>query len=145
MFTSLDLTTQAPRSPHTRVGGYSILGRTIDKGRALANGNIGDYHYDCPLDNILFGFKGITGDELKNQINAGASDEEIVSWLNTAGTPKTAEEITAWSDSVEAINPYNSPEKRQWFTEQCEPLGLDPSKTTLFQWLDVDDKASYAA
>ncbi len=145
MSTSLDLTKQAPRSPHNRVGGYSILGRTLDKGRALANGNIGEYHFDCPLDKMLFSFKGITGEELKKQIDAGADDAAILRWLKAAGTPKSDTEIKAWSDSVETINPYGDPDKRQWFTEQCEPLGLDPSKVTLFEWLDVDDKASYTA
>ena len=34
---------------------------------------------------------------------------------------------------------------REWFVEQVTPHKLDPAKTTLFDWLDVDDKASYAA
>jgi len=54
-----DLTKEAPRSPKTRVGDYVILGRTLDKCRALLAGNIGEYHFDCPLDNMLFGWKGI--------------------------------------------------------------------------------------
>ena len=41
-----DLTKQAPRSPRIRVGGYAILGRTLDKCRALIAGNIGEYHFD---------------------------------------------------------------------------------------------------
>ena len=60
-----DLTKEAPRSPKTRVGDYVILGRTLDKCRALLAGNIGEYHFDCPLDNMLFGWKGIVGDEFK--------------------------------------------------------------------------------
>ena len=46
-------------------------------------------------------------------------------------------------DEVEATNPYNDPEKREWFEEQVKPHGLDPAKTTLFDWLETDDKASY--
>src|SRR5882724_8082279 len=49
--TGKHLTKEAPRSPRIRVGGYAILGRTIDKCRALVAGNIGEYHFDCPLDN----------------------------------------------------------------------------------------------
>ena len=60
-----DFTKEPPRSPKTRVSGYAILGRTIDKCRALLWGNIGEYHFDCPLDNMLFGFKGIKGDDFK--------------------------------------------------------------------------------
>jgi hypothetical protein len=41
-------------------------------------GNIGEYHFDCPLDNMLFGFKGIKGDDFKAAVEKGASDEEMV-------------------------------------------------------------------
>ncbi len=88
-----DLTREAPRSPRIRVGGYAILGRTIDKCRALVAGDIGEYHFDCPLDNTLFGFKGVKGDDFKAQIENGASDQEIVEWLNHNGKKKTPEEI----------------------------------------------------
>ena len=80
--TGKDLRSEAPRSPHIRVGGYAILGRTIDKCRALVAGNIGEYHFDCPLDNMLFGFKGVKSNDFKAQIEQGAGDEEIVEWLN---------------------------------------------------------------
>jgi hypothetical protein len=87
--TGKNLTKEAPRSPRIRVGGYAILGRTIDKCRALVAGNIGEYHFDCPLDSTLFGFKGVKGDDFKAQIEQGASDQEIVEWLNQSGEPKT--------------------------------------------------------
>jgi hypothetical protein len=139
-----DLTKEAPRSPRIRVGGYAILGRTIDKCRALVAGNLGEYHFDCPLDNTLFGFKGVKGDDFKAQIENGASDQEIVEWLNRNGEQKTAEEIKRWSDEVVETRPYDDPERRDWFIEQVKPLGLDPAKTTLFDWLEVDDKACHA-
>jgi hypothetical protein len=59
--TGKNLKKEAPRSPRVRVGGYAILGRTIDKGRAMVAGSIGDYHFNCPLDNMLFDFKGVKG------------------------------------------------------------------------------------
>src|SRR5438445_7966904 len=83
--TGKDLMKEAPRSPRIRVGDYAILGRTIDKCRASVAGNIGEYHFDCPLDNMLFSFKGVKGDDFKAQIEQGASDQEIVEWLNQTG------------------------------------------------------------
>src|SRR5216110_1335101 len=77
-----DLTKEAPRSPRVRVGGYAILGRTLDKCRALVAGNIGEYHFNCPLDNMLFGFKGVKGEDFKAQIEQGAGDQEMIDWLN---------------------------------------------------------------
>src|ERR1700739_2833863 len=127
-----DLTKESPRSPRIRVGGYAILGRTLDKCRALVAGNIGEYHFDCPLDNMLFGFKGVKGADFKAQIENGASDQEMLEWLNRNCSKKTADEIKRWSDEVTADNPYFNPEKREWFVEQVKPLGLDPKTTTLF-------------
>jgi Domain of unknown function (DUF5069) len=138
-----DLTKESPRSPRTRVGGYAILGRTIDKCRALVAGDIGEYHFDCPLDNMLFGFKNVKGPDFKAQIESGASDQQMAEWLDGNGDSKTSEEIKRWSDEMEANNPYNDPERRDWFVEQTKTLGLDPAKTTLFDWLDADDKASH--
>jgi hypothetical protein len=40
-------------------------------------------------------------------------------------------------------NPYYDPEKRDWYVEQLQPLGLDPKRTPLFDWLETDDKVSY--
>src|SRR5580698_8249909 len=60
-----DLTQQPPHSPRARIAGFAIASRTVDKCRASLAGKLGEYHYDCPLDNILFSFKGITGDQFK--------------------------------------------------------------------------------
>src|SRR4026208_531988 len=100
--TGKDLTKEAPRSPCIRVRGYAILGRTIDKCRALAAGNIGEYHFDCPLDKMLFGFKGVKGNDFKAQIEQGAGDEKIVEWFNQSGDKKTPAEIKRWSNRMEA-------------------------------------------
>jgi hypothetical protein len=106
--------------------------------------NIGEYHFDCPLDNTLFGFKGVKGDDFKAQIEQGASDQEIVEWLNQTGEKKMPDEIKRWADEGEASSLYNHPEKRDFFTEEVKKLGLDPAKTTTFEWLEVDDRVSRA-
>ena len=139
-----DLTKESPRSPRIRVGGYAILGRTIDKCRALVAGDVGEYHFNCPLDNTLFGFKGVQGEDFKAQIENGASDQQMAEWLDQSGEKRTPEEIKRWSDEVEANRPYDNPEQRDWFVEQTKPLGLDPAKATLFDYLVADDLACHA-
>jgi hypothetical protein len=142
--TGKDLRKEAPRSPRIRVSGYGILGRTIDKCRALVAGDIGEYHFDCPLDNMLFGFKGVKGDDFKAQIEQGASDQEMVEWLNQSGEKKTPAEIKRWSEKVEASSLYDDLEKHDYFVQETRKLGLDPDKTTTFDWLEIDDRASHA-
>lgn len=138
-----DLSKEAARSPRLRVGGYAILARMADKGRATLNGTPGEYHFDCPVDNMLFGFKGVKGSEVKPVLASGASDNQIAAWLDTHGTPKSPAEVKAWSDSAEAIRPYENPEQREWFAGECERLGLKPEKTTLFDYLEADDRDSF--
>lgn len=138
-----DLTKEAPRSPKTVLGGYVILGRTLDKCRALLAGNIGEYHFDCPLDNMLFGWKRIVGDDFKAEVAKGATDEEMVQWVDAHGRPKTDEEKRAWREERLAFSFYDVPEKREWYAEQLKPLGLDPATTPLFDWLEEDDRVSY--
>ena len=139
-----DLTMEPPRSPRLRIGGYAVLARMADKGRAGIAGTAGEYHFDCPLDNMLFSFKGVTGAEVKPLLEAGKSDEEIARWFDTHGTPQTVEDVKAWSDRKEAERPYDSDEHREWFIGVCEPLGIDPKTATLFDYLEADDHATFA-
>jgi hypothetical protein len=138
-----DLTREAPRSPRLRLGGYAIMARMIDKGRAAINGTNGEYHFDCPVDNMLFGFKAVKGDEVRSLLASGASDDDVLKWFNAHGAPKTDAEIKAWSAGVEATNYYDNPEKREWFVGECKRLSLDPTRTTLFTYLDTDDRVTF--
>ena len=140
---SIDLTQRPPRSPRVRIRDYAILARVIDKARAHLTGKTGGYHYDCPLDRTLFVFKGVTGNELLEQVRRERSDEDLGLWLDEHGRAKTPEEICAWSDSMEAYRLYNNLQKRATFVQDCERLGLDPVRTSLFEWLETDDRASY--
>ena len=62
---AFDLTKQAPRSPRVRLGGFVILPRCLDKGRATIIGKNGEYQYACPLDHRFLDFVGIKADALK--------------------------------------------------------------------------------
>jgi hypothetical protein len=142
--TAQDLSTEAPRSPYDRIGGYDILGRAIDKCRADLAGTIGDYHTNCPLDRHLFDWKGTDYDAFRALIADGADDDAVVRFINETGTPKTEQEIGEWNEKEEGLMPYNNPETRDWFIGVCEPIGIDPKTNTLFQFLVADDKAMFA-
>ena len=143
MTTSKNLTKESPRSPRNHLAGYALMARMIDKGRASIEGNVGEYHYACPLDQMLFEFKGVKADEVKKLLGSGATDVEVVTWFNSHGTPKTSEEIQAWSTGVEGYRPYDDPEKKEWFAGECKALGLDPAKSTLADYLEMDDRVTF--
>ena len=138
-----DLSKQAPHSPRERIGGFAIACRAVDKCRASLAGALGEYHYDCPLDNQLFSFKGVTADQFKAAVKVAKNYDDVGIWLLDNGTAKTPPEIEDWSDDQEAGSPMKNPEKRARFIENCHRLGLDPDKTTTFDWLEADDRFSF--
>ncbi len=146
-FTAKDLTKEPPRSPLVRVGGFSIIARTIDKCRANIAGTAGEYHFNCPLDKYLFDFMGIDAVKFKTFVGEGHTDEEAAQWVKVNGVQKTQEEIVQWSDTQDQSTYHTNPnpEKKEWFDGECAKLGLDPEVTSLFQYLDADDKATFQA
>src|SRR5215813_3377874 len=117
---SLDLTKQPPRSPRVRLGGYAILPRMLDKGRATINGNHGEYKYACPLDERFFDFVGIDPAALKKQLASGKGDWEILEWIQSnAKHARTEPESAAWSDFAERRVPAD-PESRDYFNKLHE-------------------------
>jgi uncharacterized protein DUF5069 len=141
---STDLTKRPPRSPRVRLGGYVILPRMLDKGRALLAGKNGEYNFACPLDQRLLEFAGIDSEALKKQLAKGKSDTEILAWMQkNARNKRTDAEITSWSAYQEARVPADA-ESREYFhgvhtkvAPKREDIG------TWFDLLDVDDYASF--
>jgi Domain of unknown function (DUF5069) len=145
-----DLTKEPPHSPRERFGGFAILGRTVDKCRATIARTAGEYHYDSPLDNLLFSFKGIDGAQFKKIFPSFRNYEDAAAWLQTNGSRKSPEQIKAWSDSVEVNKLRNvfaqkDAEHRKEVQESCQHLGLDYDTATHFEWLEADDQATFHA
>ena len=139
-----DLTQHPPRSPRVRLGGYMILPRMLDKGRATLAGKQGEYIYACPLDQRFLDFTGITADALKKQLATGKGDGEILEWIEKNSKHKRTEpEIAAWSDFAERRVPGDA-ESREYFNElhqKAAPKREDVR--TWFDLLDVDDYVSF--
>src|ERR1041385_1024654 len=92
-----DLTKQPPRSPRARLGGYALLPRMLDKGRATLNGKNGEDHYACPLDGRILGFLGIDPEALKKELATGKGDGAILAWSEANAKNKHNDaEIGAW-------------------------------------------------
>jgi Domain of unknown function (DUF5069) len=136
-----DLTKYPPRGPRVRLGGYVILPRCLDKGRATLAGKNGEYHYACPLDHDFLDFVGIDPEKLKKQL--GKSDSEILEWINAnAKYKRTAPEIAAWSAYQELSAPDN-PKSREHFNEMHKAAA--PKRTDIASWFDVLDLDDYVS
>jgi Domain of unknown function (DUF5069) len=137
-----DLTKFPPRSPRVRLGGYAILPRCLDKGRATLTGKNGEYHFACPLDQQFLEFAGVDPEALKKQLTK--SDTEVLEWITAnAKTKPTPFEIAAWSTWQDQRTPDN-PDSREYFNglhKASAPKRADIS--TWFDVLDMDDFASF--
>lgn len=135
----MDLTKSYPRSVHEKMLGIVQLPRTIDKGKAKAHGNAGDYNYDCPMDKALFEFLGMNGDELLEVIKNAKSDAEIEAHCRPFVEKKSPEELERWN--------------HEWVTHKAGGPSLEyflnlrnsiaPDRADVTSWadlLDLDEK-----
>ena len=143
-FSAPDLTQHPPRSARVRLGGYAILPRCLDKGRATLAGKNGEYHFACPLDSRFLEFVGIDPEALKKELAAGKSDSEILEWVEkNARFRRSPIEIAAFSKMAEERAPGDT-ETREYFNgmqSQVAPKREDIF--TFFELLDVDDYVSF--
>jgi Domain of unknown function (DUF5069) len=134
-----DLTKFPPRSPRVRLGGYVILPRMLDKGRATVAGKNGEYHYACPLDQRFLEFTGINPEVLKKEL--GKSDGEILEWIEkNAEHKRSPMEIAAWSELAENRVPTDV-ESREFFNGIHKQAG--PNREDIATWFDVLDLDDY--
>lgn len=133
-----DLNRDYPRSPRETVGGYVIAGRTLDKCRAHLAGTLGEYHFDCPLDNIFFGFAGIKAEDFKNFVATGASDEEVGEWVQQNATPRERIEIVKWNNEWRYSTIKELPDQLQLFMEDYIPEVV-PAGKVVYHFFDVYD------
>jgi Domain of unknown function (DUF5069) len=131
----VDLTKEYPRSVSAKWQGIVQLGRTIDKGKAVAHGNVGEYHYNCPMDVAVFGFLGIDHEQMLEVIKNAKGDAEIEAYTRPFIAKKSAEEIDQWNQEWLTKKPEG--EGLAYFTNLRD--SLDPTRTDIVTWADVLD------
>lgn len=98
-----DLSKEPPRSPRETLGGYIIAARVLDKCRASLNASLGEYDFDCYMDNLFFGFSGIKADEFKAFVATGASDEQVAEWIQQHAQQKDRLEVVKWNNQLRYV------------------------------------------
>jgi len=140
-----NLTQRPPRSPRVRLGGYVILARVLDKGRAELAGIAGEYKYNNPMDRHWFRFTGITPEALKAELAAGRGDGEILAWIDEHAQPKRAPwEVQQWRADQNERGPDGDVETLELFTERVGGLSQTREDVkTWFDYLDLDDHVTF--
>lgn len=135
-----DLTQRPPRSARTRLGGYVLLPRMLDKGRAELVGKNGEYHFNCPLDQRILEFLGIDAEALSDQLATGKGDGEIFDWIQSNQRNKHApDEINSWSDDQSKLGP--DADSKDFFNEMR--LAAGPERADIHTWADLLDLDDY--
>jgi hypothetical protein len=143
---SLDLTHRPPRSPRTRLGGYVMLPRILDKGRAAVAGKLGEYHYGGQgMDRHFFQFTGIEEGSLREEIAKGGGDGELLGWIQANSKPaRQPWEIAAWSEYHLRRTPDSDAETSAYFAQAVAKFSSTREDiATWFDLLDVDDYCSF--
>jgi hypothetical protein len=139
-----DLTQRAPRSPRVRLGGYVILPRMLDKGRAKLAEKLGEFHYNCPLDQRFLTFVGIDPDALLEQLKLGKGDGEVLEWVNTTSTTKRHDaEIKQWGLFVESNTPAGLEEMEYFCGMLAANSKTRPDIRGWFDMIDLDDFVTF--
>ncbi len=139
-----DLTKRPPRSPRCRLGGYVILPRMLDKGRATIAGKNGEYNFDAPFDQHIISFLGIEVEALKTQLAAGLGDGEILAWLNENALQKrTPWEIAQWSEHMLRRGPDSDAETLVFFLRRVG--SFSKTREDIHTWMDLLDLDDFVA
>ena len=127
-----------PRSPRETLGGYVIGLRTLDKCRALLAGTIGEYHFDCPLDQMFLGYTGISAKAFQAKVATGASDEEMAAFVKAKAKKRRPIEIVKWNNRQRDIRLSELPDGLQEFMETYIPKFI-PKNRVVHHFFDVYD------
>ena len=135
----MDLTKEYPRSVHEKLHGLTQIARTWDKGKAVASGNIGDYHYDCPMDKHVFQFLGMDHEAFLNEIKTKSPDE-VDGYIKSFVDKKSPEEIEQFNREWVLSKPSNA-DSQKYFDDLRAQVA--PDRTDVTAWadlLDLDEK-----
>ncbi len=133
----MDLTQTYPTSVKTELHGVVQLARTIDKGKAKAHGNLGEYHYNCPMDAAIFSFLGIDHEALLDVISKAKSDQEISDYVAPFIHKKSESEIADWNAQWLASGPAPGTDSEKFFQSLLQQVA--PERTDIKSWADVLD------
>jgi hypothetical protein len=146
-YSAPDLTQHPPRSPRLKLGGYVLLPRIIDKGRAALAGKLGEYHYAGKgIDRHFFNFVGLDHESLSKELAKGGGDGDILAWVQAqAKHQRQPWEITAWSDYHVRRTPDSDAETLAEFAGNVKKFS--PTREDVQTWfdlLDLDDYCTFA-
>jgi hypothetical protein len=139
-----DLTKDFPASPHAMLAGYILAKRALDKCRAELAGTVGEYHFDCPLDNLFFSFASLKGSAFKEFVATGADNAAVAEWIEQYAQKRERLEIIKWNNDLRYKRLSETPDQMQEYMEDYIPKNIPQSLIRhiryLFDIFDCEEK-----
>ena len=135
----------AIRGPSDKVGGVFFFGRTLDKIRVHAKGELpADY-----TPNLGKGFEervvkllGVSYDELVERVKQGGSDDEILQWCFSKGRKPSEEEIFVWNEFMRKYGWRDEVSDRLKMRKKEAGMSDRSEIETMFAFIDADEGRS---
>ena len=135
---ALDLNKEFPRSPRATLAGYVIAARMLDKCRAVIAGTQGEYHFNCPLDQMFISFTEIDVDAFRAFVATGADDATVAEWITAHAKDNSQDAIVQWNNELRYKRISEMPIELQVFLETYIPENI-PANKVVYHWFDVYD------
>ena len=135
---ALDLSKEFPRSPRVTLAGYVIAARMLDKCRAVIAGTQGEYHFNCPLDQMFISFTEIDVDAFRAFVATGADDATVAEWITAHAKDNSQDAIVQWNNELRYKRISEMPIELQVFLETYIPENI-PANKVVYHWFDVYD------
>jgi hypothetical protein len=127
-----------PRGPRALLAGYVLAARAVDKCRAVLAGTQGEYHSNCPVDQIWLKFTEIDYNDFKSFLATGATDDEIAAWIGENAKKRPRIEIITWNNKQRDLRLSDlSPELQEYMEDYIQQFV--PRNRVVYHWFDVYD------
>ena len=127
-----------PRGPRALLAGYVLAARAVDKCRAVLAGTQGEYHSNCPVDQIWLRFTEIDYNAFKSYLATGATDDEIAAWIGEHAKKRSRIEIIGWNNKQRDLRLSDlSPELQEYMEDYIQKFV--PRNRVVYHWFDVYD------
>jgi hypothetical protein len=127
-----------PRGPRALLAGYVLAARAVDKCRAVLAGTQGEYHSNCPVDQIWLKFAEIDYNDFKSFLATGATDDEIAAWIGEHAKKRSRTEIIVWNNKQRDLRLSDlSPELQEYMEDYIQKF--IPRNRVVYHWFDVYD------
>ena len=110
--------------------------RLIDKARAKIEGKLGEYVYECPMDQRALQFLGVSADAFLAAVRSAPDDGAVLAWIRANSVKRSESAMEEFNLMLASLGP-STPESQRKFAQTRDKIA--PGKTQITTWLGLLD------